>query len=54
MKIRTIVKAGGVFDNHNEKQAKTLAVKTGVKGGIYPPGTYYNHNENMIKDLARQ
>ena len=48
MKIRTNVKAGitPIASNHNEKQSKSLPVKSGVKAG----GTNPNHNEKLADD----
>ena len=52
MKVHTNVKAGGYGNNHNEKQSKSLTVKTGVKAGIYDYYSRPNHNEKQAKSLA--
>lgn len=33
MKLQTRVKAGSFHEQHNEKQSKSLVVKTGIKAG---------------------
>ena len=51
MKIRTNVKAGGIWDNHNETQIRTAArgrgmrVRTGLKAG----GSQLQHNETLAR-----
>jgi hypothetical protein len=52
MKIKSNVKAGGQYVNHNEtmisnKKSKSLTIKTGVKAG----GISWNHNETMVHDI---
>jgi hypothetical protein len=42
MKIKTNVKAGAMFNNHN---AKGVKVKSKVKAGTY----YLNHNANTVR-----
>jgi hypothetical protein len=66
MKVKTQVKAGGVFYNHNQTlvrdrrratagprpqgKCQALKVKTQVKAG----GVYYNHNQTLVRDRARR
>ena len=39
MKVKTNVKAGGVFDNHNQTLTRGLKVKTNVKAGTGSNGS---------------
>ena len=52
MKVRTAVKVGGIWENHNETLvrdgAKGLKVRTSVKAG----GWTTNHNETLVQDAA--
>jgi hypothetical protein len=36
MKIRTKVKTGVVYPNHNQTAARGLKVKTNIKAGVHP------------------
>ena len=47
MKIKTIVKAGGWLNNHNQTVSRGLKVKTNVKAGIIIIGGRSNHNHNQ-------
>ena len=42
MKTRSKIKAGGVYQNHNQK---TLKIKSGVKAG----GIWQNHNQRALR-----
>ncbi|HEV8715554.1 MAG TPA: hypothetical protein VGX03_22350 [Candidatus Binatia bacterium] len=54
MKVKTNLKAGGIYINHNETlvrnipQARGLKVKTNLKAG----GISQNHNETLVCDTA--
>jgi len=44
--IKSGVKAGGLYTNHNQTQVKPrLAIKAGVKAG----GLYTNHNQTQVR-----
>ncbi len=51
MKVKTHLKAGGLFINHNETlvRAKGLKVKTHLKAG----GIWVNHNETLVRERAK-
>jgi len=48
MRIKTNIEAGALVDNHNQKVARTLKVKSNVKAG----GKYgENHNQKVARTL---
>ena len=52
MRIKTSVKAGGLFTNHNQtsvRGSEGLRVKSNVKAGGGPEG--HNHNQTMVRGL---
>jgi len=51
MKIRTNVNAGGLTHNHNQKTARGLKVKSGVKAGGSDPEWRTNHNQTTVSVL---
>ena len=52
MKVKTQLKSGGFFVNHNETlvrdRTKGLKVKTRLKSGAMTT----NHNETLVRDAA--
>lgn len=45
LKVKTKIRAGGVYLNHNATLVRCLKVKTNVKAG----GIWQNHNETLVR-----
>ena len=49
MKVRSNVKAGAYYPNHNQTISRGLKVKSNVKAGIGPDGS--NHNQTIARGV---